>query len=113
MADRADENAWMSDGHRDLVECRADPVAGGDVGGEFTLLATNPPHEEVASGQDPRGPVGSLGRASAGAASSRRRSVSASLFVYRSTVCRTAGAACPGPEDRPLALRHHRLTAAL
>ncbi len=25
----------LSDDHRELVECCADPVAGGDVGGEF------------------------------------------------------------------------------
>jgi hypothetical protein len=31
MTERADENAQLSDGHRELVEYCADPVAGGDV----------------------------------------------------------------------------------
>jgi hypothetical protein len=29
----------LSDGGRELVECCADPVAGGDVGGEFVVAA--------------------------------------------------------------------------
>jgi hypothetical protein len=39
MAERADENDQLSDDHRELVECCADPLAGGDVGGEFIVAA--------------------------------------------------------------------------
>ena len=37
MTERADEHDQLSDGHRELVECCADPVAGGNVGGEFVV----------------------------------------------------------------------------
>jgi hypothetical protein len=46
-----------SDGHRELAGCRADPVAGGEIGGEFIMTAAEVLHEGVPGGQDPRGPV--------------------------------------------------------
>jgi hypothetical protein len=51
------EMTGWSDGHRELVECCADPVAGGDVGGEFVVAAAEVLHERVAGSQDPCGPV--------------------------------------------------------
>ena len=46
-----------SDDHRELVEGFVDPVAGGDVGGEFVVAAAQILDERVTGGQDPRGPV--------------------------------------------------------
>jgi hypothetical protein len=46
-----------SDGHGELVECCAGPVAGGDVGGEFVVAAAEVLHERVTGGDDPRGAV--------------------------------------------------------
>jgi hypothetical protein len=46
-----------SDGHRELVKGCADPVAAGDVGGEFVVAAADVLHERVPGGDDPRGPV--------------------------------------------------------
>ena len=51
------EMTGRSDGHRELVESCVDPVAGGDVGGEFIVAAAEVLHERVAGSQDPRGPV--------------------------------------------------------
>ena len=47
----------LSDGHRELVECCADPVAGGDVGGEFVVAAAEVLDEGMPGGQGPRGAV--------------------------------------------------------
>jgi hypothetical protein len=41
-------------GHRELVECCLDPVAGGDAGGEFVVAAAQILDECVPGGQDPR-----------------------------------------------------------
>lgn len=57
MTERADENDRPSDGRRELVECCADPVAGGDVGGEFVVAATEILDEGMPGGQGPRGTV--------------------------------------------------------
>jgi hypothetical protein len=62
----ADRCAWQgaltsvtggSDGHCELVECCAGPMAGRDVGGEFIVAAAQILNERVPSGEDPRGPV--------------------------------------------------------
>ena len=55
MTGRADENDLLSDGRRELVECCADLVAGGDVGGEFVVAAAQVLDERVPGGDDPRG----------------------------------------------------------
>jgi hypothetical protein len=47
----------LSDGHRELVESCRDPVAGGDVDGEFVVAAAEILDERVPGSQDPRGPV--------------------------------------------------------
>ena len=57
MTERADENDRLSDGHRELVECCADPVAGGDVGGEFIVTTAEVLDEGMPDGQGPRGTV--------------------------------------------------------
>ena len=57
MTERAYENDRLSDGHRELVECCADPVAGGDVGGVFIVAAAQILDEGMPGGQGPRGPV--------------------------------------------------------
>jgi hypothetical protein len=46
-----------SDGHRELVECCGDPVAGGNVGGEFIVAAAEVLDERVPGRNDPRGPL--------------------------------------------------------
>jgi hypothetical protein len=56
----------VSDGHRELVEGCADPVAGGDVGGEFVVAAAEVLDEAMPGGQGPCGTV-ALHAASAGA----------------------------------------------
>jgi hypothetical protein len=66
MTERADENVRVSDGHRELVEGCADPVAGGDVGGEFVVAAAEVLDEAMPGGQGPCGTV-ALHAASAGA----------------------------------------------
>jgi hypothetical protein len=53
MTERADENDRLSDGHRELVECCADPVAGGDVGGEFVVAAAEILDEGMPGGHVP------------------------------------------------------------
>ena len=59
----ADLYAWQSamaemtnwsDGHRELVEGCACPVAGGHVGGEFIVAAAEVLHERVPGRHDPR-----------------------------------------------------------
>jgi len=57
MRERADAGDRLSDGRRELVECCADPVAGGAIGGEFIVAAAEILHERVPGGDDPRGPV--------------------------------------------------------
>jgi hypothetical protein len=47
----------LSYGHRELVECCADPVAGGDVGGEFVVATAEVLDEGMPGGQGPRGQV--------------------------------------------------------
>ena len=82
MAERADENDRLSDGHRELVECCADPVAGGDVGGEFVVAAAEVLDEGMPGGQGPRGPVAfrpRIGRRSTGRS---RDEASARLKYY-------------------------------
>src|SRR6266851_1818923 len=49
--------AGWSDGGGELVEGVADPVAGGDVGGEFVVAAAQILDEGVPGGDDPRGAV--------------------------------------------------------
>ena len=44
-----------SDSHRELVEGFVEPVAGGDIGGEFIVAAAKILDERVPGGQDPRG----------------------------------------------------------
>jgi len=46
--------AGWSDGGGELVEGVADPVAGGDVGGEFVVAAAQILDEGVPGGDDPR-----------------------------------------------------------
>lgn len=46
-----------SDGRRELVECCADAVAGGDVSSEFVVPAAKVLGERVPGGDDPRGTV--------------------------------------------------------
>jgi hypothetical protein len=57
MTGRDGGDGRLSDGHRELVECCASPVAGGDVGGEFVVAAAEVLDERVTGSQDPRGPV--------------------------------------------------------
>jgi hypothetical protein len=57
MVERADENDQLSDDHRELVECCADPVAGWDVGGEFVVAAAEVLDQGMPGGQGPRRPV--------------------------------------------------------
>jgi hypothetical protein len=57
MTGRADENDLLSDGRRELVECCADLVAGGDVGGEFVVAAAEVLDEGMPGGQGPLGTV--------------------------------------------------------
>ena len=51
------EMTVWSDGHGELVECRADAVPGGDVGGEFVVAAAQILDERVPGGDDPGGSV--------------------------------------------------------
>jgi hypothetical protein len=46
-----------SDGHRELVEGFAEPVAGGDIGGEFVVAAVQILDERVPGGENTRGAV--------------------------------------------------------
>jgi len=48
--------SW-SDDHREMVEGCAQPVLGGDIGGEFIVTAAEVLDERVPGGQDPRGLV--------------------------------------------------------
>jgi hypothetical protein len=48
---------WLSDDHRELIECFVDPVADGDVDGEFVVAAAEVLNEGVPSREDSRGPV--------------------------------------------------------
>jgi hypothetical protein len=57
MTERDGGDDRLSDCHRELVEGCADPVAGGDVGGEFIVAAAEVLDERVPSGDDPRGAV--------------------------------------------------------
>jgi hypothetical protein len=57
ITERSGGDDRLSDGHRELVECHVDAVAGGDVGGEFVVTASEVLDEDVPGGQDPRGPV--------------------------------------------------------
>jgi hypothetical protein len=57
MTERHGRDGRLSDGHRELVECRGEPVAGGEVGGEFIVTTPQVLHERVTGGHDPRGPV--------------------------------------------------------
>ncbi len=57
MTERAEENDQLSDGHRELVECCANPVAGGDVGGEFVVAPAEVLDEGVPGGHGLSGPV--------------------------------------------------------
>jgi hypothetical protein len=50
------EMSGWSDGHRELVEGCADPVAGGGAGGEFIVTAVEVLHERMPGSHDPRGP---------------------------------------------------------
>jgi hypothetical protein len=70
----------LSDGHRELVEGCADPVAGGDVGGEFIVAAAEVLDERVPSGDGPRGsPMHpQAGRQNANQAARTARSVQSS-----------------------------------
>jgi hypothetical protein len=43
-----------SDCQSELVEDRAEPVAGGDVGGDVVVAAAQVLHEGVTGGEDPR-----------------------------------------------------------
>jgi hypothetical protein len=49
--------AGSSDGGRELVEGRAEPVAPGGVGGEFTVAAAGVPRQRMPGGRDPHGPA--------------------------------------------------------
>jgi hypothetical protein len=60
-----------------------DPVAGGDVGGEFTVAAAEVLDEAVPGGQDARGPVALQAAIGCSRAFSRPRSVSAGLFAWQ------------------------------
>jgi len=57
VTERADENDRLSDGHRELAEGCACPVAGGDIDGEFIMTAAEILDERVPGRDDPRGPV--------------------------------------------------------
>ena len=46
-----------SDGHRELVEGFAEPVAGRDIGGEFVVAAVQILDERVPGGENTRGAV--------------------------------------------------------
>jgi hypothetical protein len=54
MTERTDEKDRLSDGRREPVECCADPVAGGDVGGEFVVATAEVLDEGMPCGQSPR-----------------------------------------------------------
>jgi hypothetical protein len=75
----------LSDGHRELVECCADPVAGGDVGGEFVVAAADVLHEGVPGGRDLRTDAASV-----------RASAAAWLSAARAGLDRVAGIALAG-----------------
>jgi hypothetical protein len=45
------------EGDRELVEGLAEPVAGGDVGGDLVVAVAEVLDERVPGGDDPRGPV--------------------------------------------------------
>ncbi len=47
----------LSNGRRELVEGCLDPVAGGDIGGDFVVSAAQILDERMPGGDDPRGPV--------------------------------------------------------
>jgi hypothetical protein len=62
----ADRRAWQralmpvigcSEGRCELVEGVAEPVAGGDIGGELIVTAAKVLDEGVSGGNDPRGPM--------------------------------------------------------
>lgn len=57
MTERLTRTIGRSDGGRELVEGRAEPLTGGDVGGEFIVAAAEILHEGVTGGQDPRRPA--------------------------------------------------------
>jgi hypothetical protein len=43
-----------SDGEREVVECRAEPVVAGDFGSDVIVTAAQILHEGVTGGEDPR-----------------------------------------------------------
>jgi hypothetical protein len=43
-----------SDGEREVVECRAEPVVAADFGSDVVVTAAQILHEGVTSGEDPR-----------------------------------------------------------
>lgn len=53
---RRSRTCW-SDGKRELVEGVPEPVAAGDIDGEFIVTTADVLHERVPGGDDPRGPV--------------------------------------------------------
>jgi hypothetical protein len=57
MTERADDHDQLSGGQRKLVECCADPVVAGDVGGELVMAAAEVLDEGMPVGQGPRGTV--------------------------------------------------------
>jgi hypothetical protein len=57
MAERADEYDRQSDGYHELVECRGNPMVGGDVSGEFIVAAAEVLDKRMPGSQDSRGPA--------------------------------------------------------
>jgi hypothetical protein len=57
MTECADDHDQLSGGQRKLVECCADPVVAGDVGGELVVAAAEVLDEGMPGGQGPRGTV--------------------------------------------------------
>jgi hypothetical protein len=63
-----------SDGRRELVEGFAEPMAGGDIGGEFVVAAVQILDERVPGGENTRGTVGVSAGAGLSAGHDRPRS---------------------------------------